>query len=601
MRQQLRTVGSTMQHGKIWRAGAAGLAALLLGASGARPGAASTAAAAPPGSAIPGTANNFTQVGHDPLYNRGENAALTLYGHYVYIGSRTDSQPHHLHPGVLVVDVANPAHPRTVNEIPALTVDPRLVAGYTSRELRVWPQQKLLMVVYMTCSDLLHQCLGNGDVGGPPNFQQIAFFDLTNPAKPRLVTTYSPQAMPHELFLWVDPTNPNGRALLYSTSPNASSRGLSLTVMDVSKWRQKTITELTHFDIVADYTASEKAFCPLPDDGTAKCYDVRLHSISLTPDGTTLFMAHLGGGFLVADTSQLANGSPSPQIHLITPVANRAFWDDEGAHSAVKVPGRPYLITTEEIYGKVGFVGTQVFGRALGGCPWGWVRVIDIHDYTHPVIISEFKINKNQQTYCTAPTDPKYVSVIAEDNFSSYASHNPTVLPQLALITWHSGGLRAVDLADPLHPTEAGLFMPTPNLFSVTPDPALEPGSDNVIAWSYPIIRNGLIYFMDIRNGLFIVRYTGAHADAVDNVRFLEGNTNLGDAYALEYGHPAVSATGSLMPASTAGSSVVNAFGGGAALPLTAAATATGAAGALVALLLGLVYVRGRRRSGPQG
>lgn len=165
-----------------------------------------------PGAAVAGTSLNFTLVGHEPLYNRGENAALTLYDHYVYIGSRTDSEPHHLHPGVLVVDAADPANPKVVNEISAVSVDPRLVDGYTSRELRVWPQQKMLMVVYMTCSDILHQCGGNGDVGGV-NFQQIAFFDLSDPAAPKLVTTFVPPAMPHELFLWVDPQNPSGRAL----------------------------------------------------------------------------------------------------------------------------------------------------------------------------------------------------------------------------------------------------------------------------------------------------------------------------------------------------------------------------------------------------
>ena len=588
-----------MQHRMVWRAGAAGLAALLLGTSAARPSAASTSAAAPPGSATPGTANNFTLVGHDALYNRGENAALTTYDHYVYIGSRTDSQPHHMHPGVLVVDVADPGNPTTVNEISSTSVDPKLTAGYTSRELRVWPQQKLLMVVYMSCSDLLHQCAGNGDVGGPPNSQQIAFFDLADPANPKLVTTFSPKAMPHELFLWVDPANPSGRALLYSTSPNASSKGLSLTVIDLSRWRQAALTELTHFDIVAGYAASQKNFCPIPDDGTSPCYDVRMHSISLTPDGTTLFMAHLGGGFLIADTSDLANGAATPQIHLVTPVANRVYWDNQGAHSAVKVPGRPYVITTEEIYGKLGYAGTQAFGRALSGCPWGWARVVDIHDPTHPAIIAEFKIDKNKQTSCTAPTDPKYVSVMAEDSFSSYASHNPTVLPDVALVTWHSGGLRAIDLADPAHPAEAGLFMPTPNAFSVTPDPALEPGSNNVIAWSYPIVKNGLIYFMDIRNGLYIVRYSGAHSSEVRHVRFLEGNSNLGDAYRLEYGQES---EGDVVPDAASGASVVSAVGSGTAppnvaLPLTGSAKAGGAAAAgLAALLFGLVYVRRRRR-----
>jgi hypothetical protein len=38
---------------------------------------------------------------------------------------------------------------------------------------------------------------------------------------------------------------------------------------------------------------------------------------------------------------------------------------------------------------------------------------------------------------------------------------------------------------------------------------------------------------VDIRNGLYILRYTGPHADEVAGVRFLEGNSNLGDALRL--------------------------------------------------------------------
>ena len=48
--------------------------------------------------------------------------------------------------------------------------------------------------------------------------------------------------------------------------------------------------------------------------------------------------------------------------------------------------------------------------------------------------------------------------------------------------------------------------------------------------WSFPIIRDGLIYVVDIRNGLYILRYTGPHDGEVDRVGFLEGNSNLGDA-----------------------------------------------------------------------
>jgi hypothetical protein len=51
--------------------------------------------------------------------------------------------------------------------------------------------------------------------------------------------------------------------------------------------------------------------------------------------------------------------------------------------------------------------------------------------------------------------------------------------------------------------------------------------------WSYPIIDRGLIYVVDIRNGLYVFRYTGQHNDEVREIRFLEGNSNLGDALRL--------------------------------------------------------------------
>lgn len=479
----------------------------------------------PAAATTPGTKSNFDLVGHNPLATpvdgtpvaRGMNSALALYGHFVYIGSRTDGG--HPHSGVLVVDATDTTAPKVVKEIAYTSVDPTFTTGITSRELRVWPQQKLLMVIYFGCSSIIHDCVGVSDVAGSV-VQKIAFFDLTDPANPSLSQLYVPSATPHEMFLWVDPANPAGRALMFMTSPNAAAK--SLLVTDISGWKQGKFPEIATYNSVAALGPGTTTHCPMNPSADSGGYDVRLHSISLTPDGNTLFMAHLGGGFAIVDSHEVTQGLAGAKFHLVTPPANRVCWDNQGAHSAVKIPGRDYVFLTQEIYGKGGAL-SAAFGPALGGCPWGWGRFVNITDPLKPVVVSHYKVAENQQAYCPAPT--------ATDNFASFASHNPTPLPHLVLSSWHSGGLQAIGIDDPANPAQAGYYVPTPEAAAQSEDPVLTSDPNNKDAvWSYPIISNGLIYVTDIRNGLFILRYTGPHADEVSGVSFLEGNSNLGDA-----------------------------------------------------------------------
>jgi hypothetical protein len=54
-----------------------------------------------------------------------------------------------------------------------------------------------------------------------------------------------------------------------------------------------------------------------------------------------------------------------------------------------------------------------------------------------------------------------------------------------------------------------------------------------VAMWSYPIITDGLIYVIDLRNGLYVLKYTGRFEKEINKITFLEGNSNQG--YALCY------------------------------------------------------------------
>src|ERR671937_2809117 len=176
----------------------AGLASLVLAV--ALPAAVRSDVTVGAGGGTPGTSLNFQLVGSNPLFARGMNAAIASYEHYIYVGNRTDGSDTcgigdprrgvvpcpHPHPGILIVDVADPANPTVVGEIgPPFAGQ----VGITTRELRVWPQKKLLMVMTFRCSSVIHACPPGTDTTFPFD---IKFFDLTDPVHPAFISSYVP-------------------------------------------------------------------------------------------------------------------------------------------------------------------------------------------------------------------------------------------------------------------------------------------------------------------------------------------------------------------------------------------------------------------------
>ncbi len=477
------------------------------------PSAAGVAAGLVPEGLQPEEPGSFRVVGHDPLFGRGMNAGLAVYGDHAYVGSRTDATPGHANPGVLVVDVSDPAEPEVVNEL----LGEQAVLGQTSRELRVWPQQELLMVMNFECSALIHRCTSGTDVAGS-SIKAIRFYDLSDPAEPTLVSTYTTPRTPHEMHLWLDPERPD-RALLYYSTPTSSLTQPNMIVTDISRARDGVFPEVGRFNANDQFSAADRSE-----------FDVRLHSMATTADGRRTHVAHLGGGYLLLDTSDFADDVANPEFRLLTPVENRVSWGNPGAHSAVEIPQRPDLaLATDEVYGKFGGV------LAEHGCPWGWTRILDISDVLAPQVLAEYKLAENQPEFCDTPEGQD----ARTENFTSFSAHNPTVVgPDLALITWHGKGLQAVDLRDPANPVSAGEFIPADPLPTVrTEDPALGGGNidniaggtrDKVIMWSFPVVSDGLVYVVDLRNGLYILEYDGELDDAVDDRAFAEGNSNVG-------------------------------------------------------------------------
>jgi hypothetical protein len=492
-----------------------------------------------PGGGTPATAKHFTLIGHDPLFARGMNAALAIYDEgprtFVYVGNRTDGQPRHVRPGILIVDTTNPKAPTVVGEIPASVAAPNAAGtpeGVTSRELRVWPQKKLLIELTFRCSAAIHDCPPGNDTTFPFDYK---FFDLSDPVHPRLISRHVTRSQaglaikPHEFYLWIDPADED-RALLWESTPTSSVDPArpNFVIEDISD-----VPDGGPVRLVAQGNWNNQ----FEGGGAPAAYDFDLavHSMAPTFDGTLTHLSYLRGHYLALDTSKVAKNLVPPGTvedlndDLITRPENRPRWGAgnscsghtaEGcaeSHSSVQVPGRPYELNVDEVYGS--------FTLPSFGWPWGWVRLINVADPAHPRIVGEYKIHQNTTAFVPDP---------ATEQFTSYSSHNPTVLPKLAFDAWHSGGLQAINIADPSHPTQAGWFSPKPLESVATEDPALSRGPNKVVMWSYPIIHDGLIYVVDIRNGLYILDYRGPHRGDVKKIDFFEGNSNLGDAEELE-------------------------------------------------------------------
>lgn len=356
----------------------------------------------------------FRLIAHHNLNNRGANGGLALAGHCAYVGSRGGES------AVAVVDVADPARPALAG---------KLSFTGTPTELRA-VNDLALLIVTTSSPNALHT------------------FDIRDCLHPARLGEVALPSAPHEFFLWRDPRQ-RTRVLAY-VAMFSSHDGLHM--VDVSDPKKPRLL----------LAWSVPGLSGL------------LHSIALSDDGRRAYISGWSGGFLLADTSELAEAKANPQIRLIGKLGYAA----NTTHSAVRVPGRALVILTDEIY----------------SCPFGWLRVVDVANESRPKVAGEFRLSENTTNPCAAGT---------------FTAHNPLPFHDLVMLTWYNGGVIALDIADATHPRLAAQYRVEGERF-----------------WSYPLVQNGLIYVASIEGGLYVLAYEGAHAEQVRSVTLAEGNAN---------------------------------------------------------------------------
>lgn len=422
--------------------------------------------------------------------------------------------------------VVDVSDPAAPRVVGALAAHP----GSTPRELRTVPGLKELAVLFYRLS---------GGINGIDLYRWDS-----DCASPTLAGHYDfGGSAPHEFYLWEDPAQPKRVLLFVSMFASAT---LELQVIDISNPASP---------------ARLGGWAVPPAYGHAP-----LHSIDVSADGRTAYVSLWTGGLIVADTSDFVTGRANPTLRPLTPPAGAFRTSPGNVHSAVPLPGQSRVLTTDERY-------PAPYGA---GCPFGTAHIVDISNPARPVALSTLAVPENQPSACSSATR------------GTWTSHNPTLTPHLALLTWYSAGLEVFGLDDPSAPVRLAEYRAS-GVSPVQRD--LQLGVTDTMSWSYPVIFKGLVYVVDINQGLLVLRYGGTHEAEVTGTEFLEGNSNISRASAPTAASPSPSATaGSPSPSASP-----------AAVPRSSrpqprlAASTVAIAVALVALLLALGTALGVR------
>ena len=248
---------------------------------------------------------------------------------------------------------------------------------------------------------------------------------------------------------------------------------------ELGDFRLLDITDPRHPTEVADWDLRRDLVEP-DDQDAVKAIDLHTHSVTLSGDGMTAWLAAWDGGVVELDLSDPATPVPVLQI----PVADGS---NGNAHTVAVDLDSGLLIRNDE--------NLEPESTANKITAWGGQTIYDISNLERPAVLA---------TYSSSG------AILADGNpdYSGYFSAHEVVLSRgIEYVSWYSDGLRIVDLSDPSQPEELGSFVP-----GGTGDPQrhwVTPTGERAfpMVWGVAVV-NGLIYLSDMNTGLWIVRYT---------------------------------------------------------------------------------------------
>jgi hypothetical protein len=401
---------------------------------------------------------NIRFVGHSDQGGRSDGVQVMVHRGYAYIG-------HTFSNGITIVDVRDPAHPRTVEFI-ACPPNTRTVHLQTHDDLllavngpSVWHMQEFQNLQdYFEGSpaDKLRDRAGSFASG-------IRVFDISRPEKPAEIGFMPVDGIgPHRIWY-------TGGRYAYASIHFAEFSDHILAVVDMSNPRRPEVAGRWWLP------GMWKGGAETPTWRKGRRY--ALHHALVA--GSLAYAAWRDGGLTVLDIADPTR--PSLLAHR--------NWDPPfggGTHSPLPLPDRNLLVVADE--------------PTTMNCSQGlrYVWMFDVREPSNPISIATFP-SPSEADYCKKG-----------GNFGPHNLHEnrPGAFQSSRLIfaTYYNAGVRVYDIENPFQPREVGYYVPPDpeRLIDPRPNRPLVTQSNDCY-----VDTNGLMYLTDSNGGLNILEFKG--------------------------------------------------------------------------------------------
>lgn len=342
-------------------------------------------------------------IGHIPLDGKGDCMHVNVVDDVAYIGHMGYTEI-----GTSIVDVAEPARPRSITQI----LRPR---GTHSHKVQVG--SGLLLVNHER----------NRFEASPPSEWSagMALYNVSDPSRPEQIGFYpTPGVGVHRMAWW------EGN-LVYVSGTDDGYVGRFLQIVDISDPARPEEVGRWWFPGQNSVGGEVPGWKPADEPGPGdEGRQYALHHA--LPYGDRAYLGYWDGGFVILDVSDPA--APGLVAHLELGPESR------NTHTAQRLPGRDIVVVTDEQLTR--WIGVQRH-----------VWVIDVSNEVDPQVLTRFPVPPGSRHHEEVRWGPHNLHEMRPGTFTD---------PNLVFLTYFGGGLRVYDLRDAERPREVAHFLPPP-------------------------------------------------------------------------------------------------------------------------------------------